>query len=147
MKKTKKVKKSKIANNRNKDQFTVVLEQINSKMDLLVEGHLSLGEKQDKLEGKVDGLGNKVERLEIKVSVLDEKVDQLDHKVEQLDQKVEQLDGGVDVLEKGQRLTLDYLERIEAELHGEIRTKISVKEFARLEKRVDVMERKMKAAF
>lgn len=106
----KKANKNKPAKKKEKDQHTMVLEQINSKIDLLVEGHHGQNEK---------------------FGALDEKINSLDEKV--------------GTLEKGQKLTLEYLERIEAELHGELKTKISAKDFSVLEKRVSMIERKMRS--
>lgn len=78
-----------------RDQFTVVLEQINSKIDLLVDGH-------------------KLLKQEIELFKAD--------------------------TESNFRSVADYLARIEAEVHGELKTKVNVKEFGSLQKRVERLE-------
>ncbi len=42
------------------------------------------------------------------------------------------------------RTLADYLVRIEAELHGELKTKVSIKEFATLQKRVEQLEKSLR---
>jgi hypothetical protein len=55
------MKKSKKDNNQERDQFTVVLENINSKIDLLVEGHQCLVEKIDGVEFSLNAKIDSVE--------------------------------------------------------------------------------------
>lgn len=58
-----------------KRQFGVVLEDINSKIDLVVEGHQGLNQKIDVLDEKVDVLDKKVEGLDRKIDKVDEKLE------------------------------------------------------------------------
>jgi archaellum component FlaC len=113
-------KHSRKSDERTKDRYTVVLEQINSKIDLLVEGH--------------QGLGQKMERL-------DDRIDQLDNTMERLDEKFE---GFRAETESSFRTLADYLARIEAELHGELKSRVGMKEFAALQKRVEQLEENLR---
>ena len=45
--------------------FGVILEDIDSKLDLLVEGHQGLNNKVEELDVKVDRLNSKVEELSL----------------------------------------------------------------------------------
>lgn len=115
-------KNQKKIKNRERDQFTVVLERVESKMDLMLEGHQGLREKFDRLEVRFDGLESSFDGLESKFGSLEHETI---------------------ALKKGQWLTLEYLERIEAELHGEVKTKVDMKTFGILEKRVQRLENKL----
>ncbi len=95
-------KKRKEVEEISRDQFTVVLEKINSKIDLLVEGHQILDGKIDQLKGDFESFKSDTEN--------------------------------------NFRSLADYLSRIEAEVHGELKTKASIKELATLEKRVERLE-------
>ena len=99
---------------RAKDQFTVVLEDINSKFDLVLEGQQETTKRVDRLEIKVEEGFKKV------------------------DGKVDKLEGE---MKAGFKLTFDHLNQIEQELHGEVKSKVSLKEFGALEKRVEKLER------
>ena len=107
--------------------FGVVLEDIDSKLDLLVEGYQGLNNKVEELDVKVDRLNSKVEELDIKVDAVDRKVDVLDRKVENLrtemDYKFE--------------LTFDELRLI----RNELKEKVGRDEFALLEKRIVALEK------
>jgi len=107
--------------------FGVVLEDIDSKLDLLVEGHQGLNNKIEELDVKVDRLNSKVEELDIKVDAVDRKVDVVDRKVENLrtemDYKFE--------------LTFDELRLI----RNELKEKVGRDEFALLEKRIVALEK------
>jgi uncharacterized coiled-coil DUF342 family protein len=59
-------KRTQNGDERTRDQYTVVLEDINSKIDLLVEGHQGLDQKVERLDEKVDGLDEKIDRLDVK---------------------------------------------------------------------------------
>jgi len=110
--------------------FGVVLEDIDSKLDLLVEEHQGLNNKVEELDVKVDRLNSKVEELDIKVDAVDRKVDAVDRKVENLrtemDYKFE--------------LTFDELRLI----RNELKEKIGRDEFALLEKRIVALEKSKK---
>lgn len=112
---------------RKKDQFTVVLEDINHKFDIMVEGQQMLKERLDRLEERFDGLESKFDRLE--------------ERFDELESKFDRLEGRVLNIEKGLGFTLDYLQRIEAELYGEMKVKVGLKEFGILEKRVEKLEK------
>ena len=113
MKKTSKKKKG-TGSERAKDQFTAVLEDIDSKFDLVLEGQQETNKRVDRLETKVEEGFKKVNG----------RVDKLEAE-----------------MKAGFKLTFDHLNQIEQELHGELKTRVSLKEFAALEKRVEKLER------
>ena len=94
---------------RAKDQFTAVLEDVNSKFDLLLEGQQELSHGQKQLFQGQEHLNGRVDKLEAEMKA-------------------------------GFKLTFDHLNQIEQELHGELKTRVSLKEFAALEKRVEKLE-------
>lgn len=82
-----------------RDQFTAVLERVETKIDLIVDHQKMADEKWKRF-----------------------KTDTRD----------------------SFRTLADYLARIEAELHGELKTRVSVKEFATLQKRVEQLEKSLR---
>jgi predicted nuclease with TOPRIM domain len=60
----------------------IAQEDIQHKLDLVVEGQQSLGERMDRLEGRMDGLGDRMDRVEVKVTALETKVDTLEKKLD-----------------------------------------------------------------
>lgn len=116
-------KNSKKAEVRNKDQFTVVLEDINGKFDVIVEATQSLGQRMDRVEEKIDNIEEKVENLDVRVFNLE------------IDQKKMRAEFAA-----GQHLTLEYLERIEADLHTELKNKVDQEDHVLLKNRVTRLE-------
>jgi hypothetical protein len=53
----------------------VFAEDVQHKFDLLVEGQQMLGDKVDRLEGRMDSMDLRLERVELKGIVLEQKVD------------------------------------------------------------------------
>ncbi|MEZ4845763.1 MAG: hypothetical protein R2877_01990 [Bdellovibrionota bacterium] len=52
-----------------RDQFTIVLEDIRSKFELLADGILGLREKADRTDQKLDQMDQKFSRLELKMDL------------------------------------------------------------------------------
>ena len=103
--------------------FGVVLEDIDSKLDLLVEEHQGLNNKVEELDVKVDRLNSKVEELDIKVDVVDRKVENMRT---EMDYKFE--------------IVFDELRLI----RNELKEKVGRDEFALLEKRIVALEKSRK---
>lgn len=57
-------------------------ENIQHKLDLVVEGQQMLAERMDRMEGRLDGVELRLDRVEVKVDALEMKVDALDAKVD-----------------------------------------------------------------
>ena len=53
----------------------VFTEDIQHKLNLVIEGQQFLGEKVDRLEDRVEKVENRLESVELKVIVLDKKID------------------------------------------------------------------------
>lgn len=121
---------------RTQDRYTVVLEELNSKMDLLVEGHQDLNKNYQKLNFKVDFLTEGHQILNSKVDFLTK-----GHNLLFEDFKSLKVDAKSDF-----KTILGYLSRIDDELQDikvEIKSlKIELKDKAGLE-RVIALERKV----
>ena len=50
-------------------------EDVQHKLDLVIEGQNGLGERMDRLEGRMDGLEGRMDHLEVRVDVVDTKID------------------------------------------------------------------------
>jgi|WetSurMetagenome_2_1015567.scaffolds.fasta_scaffold351343_1 hypothetical protein len=103
---------------RTRDQYTAVLEQINSKIDLLAEGHKMLDEKFDRKFGELD------DRIDKESGLLSGKINHVETNVKDSFHSI-----------------ADYLERIEKEVIIERKKGIAVDEFLLLKKRVDHLEK------
>lgn len=57
-------------------------EEVQHKFDLLVEGQQMLGDKVDRLEGRMESMEIRLERVELKGIVLENKFDGLEKKVD-----------------------------------------------------------------
>lgn len=111
-------------NNKNKQEHytQILLEDMNSKIDLMAEQHGSIVEKLDRVTATTERLvvdvdvlksiarthsesikrvENKVDNLEVKVDKLEVKVDNLEVKVDNLGVKVDKIDQRVTILEIG----------------------------------------------
>ena len=60
----------------------VFTDDVQHKLDLVVEGQQALVERMDRLEGRMDGIENRLDRVEVKVAVVEKKVDGLEKKVD-----------------------------------------------------------------
>ena len=104
----------------------VLLEQMDGKIDLLVEGHQKLNEKIDRVDGKVDDLKKE---MDYKLGVVVDELHRVDKKVD-------------DLKKEG-----DYrFEIVLDELHiirDDLKERVSRERFAILEKRVSTIEKKI----
>jgi len=69
-----------------KDHLEILLEDMSSKFDLVLEGHQVLGRQ---IEGAREEAREADKRLEFKIDVVNLKVDKLEEKVDKLEQKVD----------------------------------------------------------
>ena len=60
----------------------IVQENIQHKLDLVIEGQQSLVTRMDRFEGRMDSMETRLERVELKGIVLEQKVDGLEKKVD-----------------------------------------------------------------
>jgi chromosome segregation ATPase len=73
---------------------------VDTKLDLIIDGHNSLVDGFNKLNAKVGNLDKRMDNLEIKVKILETKVEILETKVDNLEKKVDSLEKKVDKLGK-----------------------------------------------
>ena len=94
-----------------KDHLEIILEDIQDKFDLVLEGHAALDKKIDKKfdqlsekidinSFKIDALHQTVKQNSQKIDALDEKVERNSLKIDALDEKVEKNSQKIDVLDK-----------------------------------------------
>lgn len=112
----------------------VLLEDLDSKMDLVLEGYQVLNKKVDDL---VDGQ----EVLNKKFGYLDKKVGSLDEKMENLDKKVDGLDKKVDKNHQEMNQKFDIVFDKLHSIRNELKEKVNRDEFSFLEKRVVILEK------
>ena len=132
VKKIKTKKKAEITPN----QFGVILEDVNSKFDLLMEGF--------------SGLSGQVEDLDKKFNNLDTKFDKLDTKVDKLDAKV---DSNHIETNNNFKAVFEYLSKIDDEiqsmkleiegLKNELSRKADLDKLLQLEKRIIILEKRV----
>jgi outer membrane murein-binding lipoprotein Lpp len=129
-------------------RFTVLLEDIQTQVGVIADGHAGLTERMDRmdcrfdrLEAKVDGLevavgalATKVDGLEVKVGVLATRADGLDAKLDglrdELKQELAQLATKTELeiwggallarIESGERRLIERLDLTEQRLHAEL---------------------------
>ena len=136
----KKEKVNKKSDQRKRDQYTVVLEDINSKMDLLAEGQQSLVKGQQSL---VEGHQSLVEGYQSLV----EGQQKLNNKIDSLEKRFDKFEKET---KDNFKAVFGYLSRIEDEI---VEMKVEIKDLkekkvekvrlAELEKRVVKLERKV----
>ena len=117
-------------------QFGVILEDIDSKLDLVVEGHKALDEKIDKNHGEFQEFKKEVD---YKFGVVFEHFEQVDRRFEQVDRCFEQVDQRFEQVDQ-------RLEGINDELRlirNELKEKVGRDEFAVLEKKVSALEKRL----
>lgn len=76
-----------------KDHLEILLEDMNGKLDLVLEGHQLL---KRQIDGAREEAREANHRLEFKIDVVSHKVDKLDQKLDKLEQKVDRLEVKVD---------------------------------------------------
>jgi len=93
-----------------KDHLEIILEDIQGKFDLVLEGHAALDKKIDKkfdqLSEKIDINSFKLDALHQTVKQNSRKIDTLDEKVERNSQKIDVLDGKIDAVATDLRPTV-----------------------------------------
>jgi outer membrane murein-binding lipoprotein Lpp len=94
-------------------RFEVLLENIDTKVNVIAEGHAGLHQRLDQMEARFDV---RFDRLETQVNVLAVKVNGLEVKVDGLEVKVDGLETKVDGLEVFAADAQRRLERIETHL-------------------------------
>ena len=52
---------------KNANELGVILEDMNSKFDILIEGHKTLNEKVDKLDSRIERMENRIDNLENRI--------------------------------------------------------------------------------
>lgn len=97
---------NKLKNERTRDEYTVVLEDLRSNFKVFGEG-LSL------VRDNVDTLGKKVDNLKTKVDVLDRKVDKIDSRLEGVEGDLALLKGEVALIRHNQ-ITRDEFRFLES---------------------------------
>src|SRR3989338_2032249 len=125
---TKRTKNKKIENR----QFGVILEDIDSKIDFLVEGHQALDKKIDKvdsnLNSKIDSfkteMDYKFETVFEKFNKVDKRFDEVDKRFEKVDEQFKQVGAQFDEVKDELRV-----------IRNELKEKVSRDEFVLLEKR------------
>ena len=124
---TKRTKNKKIENR----QFGVILEDIDSKIDFLVEGHQALDKKIDKvdsnLNSKIDSLKTE---MDYKFETVFEKFNEVDKRFEKVDEQFKQVGAQFDEVKDELRV-----------IRNELKEKVSRDEFVLLEKRVLKLEK------
>ena len=105
----------------NEQGFGVLLEGIDSKLDLVVEGHQTLDKKIDNLQGEMN---ERFKEVDYKFGVVFERFNEVDARFNEVDAKFETV--------------FDELHLI----RNELKEKVSRDEFLILEKRVVMLEKK-----
>jgi septation ring formation regulator EzrA len=142
MKKSKKlIGKSKKELPQTERHFGVVLEDIDSKLDLVVEGHQVLDKKIEDFRGEVN---EKFKEVDYKFEIVFEKFDEVDKKFDEVDKRFDEVDKRFDEVDK----RFDEVDKRFDEVAGELRVirhelkeKVGRDEFILLEKRVAALEK------
>ena len=120
------------------NQFGVVLEDINSKMDLIVEGYKMLDEKNDRahhgFDKKIDGLDKKIDSVH---QELNQKIDTVHQGLgAKIDKYYQEFSNFRKETNDNFKTVFEYLSRIDDELHD---IKIEIKELKNsLSKKADL---------
>ena len=114
--------------------FGVILEDIDSKLDLVVEGQGALDVKIDKVDEKLEDFKKEVN---YKFDIVFEKFDEVDQKFDKVDQRFHEVDQRFDEVDQ-------RFDEVTDELHvirNELKEKVGRDEFVLLEKRVAALEK------
>lgn len=158
MPKTKKIVKKIKSEKSKKDtqgrHFEVILEDIDSKMTLVLEGHSSLDKKIDGFEGKFVEfkeetntkfkiVGEKFDKIDQRFDGVDQRLDKMDKRFNGIDQrfdgidkKIEKISGDSDELRNDMVFVKYKLSSIE----NSLKQKVDIEQFERLEQRVIRLE-------
>ena len=114
--------------------FGVILEDIDSKLNLVVEGQGALDVKIDKVDEKLEDFKKEVN---YKFDIVFEKFDEVDQKFDKVDQRFDEVDQRFDEVDQ-------RFDEVTDELHvirNELKEKVGRDEFVLLEKRVAALEK------
>ena len=121
--------------------FGVILEDIDSKLDLVVEGQGALDVKIDKVDEKLEDFKKEVN---YKFDIVFEKFDEVDQKFDKVDQKFDEVDQKFDEVDQRFDEVDQRFDEVTDELHvirNELKEKVGRDEFVLLEKRVAALEK------
>jgi len=128
--------------------FGVILEDIDSKLDLVVEGQGALDVKIDKVDEKLEDFKKEVNyKFDIvfeKFDEVDQKFDEVDQKFDKVDQKFDEVDQRFDEVDQRFDEVDQRFDEVTDELHvirNELKEKVGRDEFVLLEKRVAALEK------
>jgi tetrahydromethanopterin S-methyltransferase subunit G len=107
--------------------FGVILEDIDSKLDLVVEGHQTLDKKIDRHYGEFQEFRKEVD---YKFEIVFEKFDEVDKRFDEVDKKFDEVDKRFDEVTGELRV-----------IRNELKEKVGRDEFILLEKRVAALEK------
>ena len=121
--------------------FGVILEDIDSKLDLVVEGQGALDVKIDKVDEKLEDFKKEVN---YKFDIVFEKFDEVDQKFDEVDQRFDKVDQKFDEVDQRFDEVDQRFDEVTDELHvirNELKEKVGRDEFVLLEKRVAALEK------
>ena len=135
--------------------FGVILEDIDSKLDLVVEGQGALDVKIDKVDEKLEDFKKEVnykfdivfekfDEVDQKFDKVDQKFDEVDQKFDEVDQKFDEVDQRFDEVDQRFDEVDQRFDEVTDELHvirNELKEKVGRDEFVLLEKRVAALEK------
>jgi len=135
--------------------FGVILEDIDSKLDLVVEGQGALDVKIDKVDEKLEDFKKEVnykfdivfekfDEVDQKFDKVDQKFDEVDQKFDKVDQKFDEVDQRFDEVDQRFDEVDQRFDEVTDELHvirNELKEKVGRDEFVLLEKRVAALEK------
>jgi predicted nucleic acid-binding Zn-ribbon protein len=73
-------------------RFVVLMEDIQTQVKVIAEGHCVLVDRLDRLEPRVDQLESQFDQLEIHIAVLEKRVDAMDHRLVHVEHRVERIE-------------------------------------------------------
>lgn len=120
-----------------KNEFGVILEDINSKFEQVLEGHAALDKKFDK---KIDEFRHEM-RSDVKLLQIGHRA--LTDRLRDVEVKIDVMDGNVRDLQSSSKQILEYLSRIDEEIKNlktRLDKKADLERILHLEKRVAQIE-------
>lgn len=115
-------KKSKKNNQLEEKRFGVILEDIDKKFELVLEGNSVLDKKIDKVDKKLEGFK---EETNFKFEVVNGKIDKLEGKMDSMEEKMEIMKSDINLIKNS------------------LKVKVDLEEFQSLEKRVALLEKRI----
>lgn len=134
--------KNKQKNNKQDErEFTVILENLNDKLDLLAEGQVGLVNRLDRIDLRLDSIEVSLGNLEIRMSAIEQRMNKLEIRASAVEKRMDNLEQKINKFS-------NQLEKIRQELHiisQQIKTKAEKNKFNILNKRMFVLERRLAA--